>query len=111
MEHPFQDWSRTAPDLVGTVFVYVDFSAPVEELRHELQRILESSPQWNGRLGVLQVTNITERTMELRALVSAADAERCWDLSCQVREDLMQFLNRHHPDCLPRVRAEFPVAV
>ncbi|SRR5579871_136493 len=108
IENSFQDWSRTQTDLAGFVFLYVDFTAPVEDLRRELSAILAATPLWNGRTSVLQVTNISERTIELRATVSADDAEKCWDLSCVVREELMAFLNEHHPECLPRFRAEIP---
>jgi hypothetical protein len=57
-------------------------------------------------VNVLQVTEARERTVEIRALASAADASLAWDLRCEVREQLIDFLQRHHPESLPRVRAE-----
>jgi small-conductance mechanosensitive channel len=110
MDHSFQDWTRTASDLLGMVFLYVDYSVPLDDLRDELQRVLKASTLWNGRVCNLQVTNTSERVMELRVTVSASDAGKCWDLRCLLREKLIAFLNRYHPDCLPKVRSEAPVS-
>lgn len=106
MEKPFQNWTRTTAELLGTVFIYMDHTIPVDSVRTELQRILEGSPHWDKRVCVLQVTNTTERTVELRALMSAADAPTAWDLRCEVREKLVAFLQQHYPHALPRIRAE-----
>jgi small-conductance mechanosensitive channel len=107
IQHPFQNWTRTSADLMGTVFVYVDYTVPVEAVRQELQRILEASRDlWDGKVCVLQVTDSKERTLELRALVSAADSGAAWDLRCRVREKLVEFLQENYPESLPRVRAE-----
>jgi small-conductance mechanosensitive channel len=106
IEKPFQNWTRTSADLLGTVMVYVDYSVPVEEVREELQQILKSSSLWDGKVWNLQVTNATEQTMELRALMSASDSGKAWDLRCYVRERLIEFLQRRYPQSLPRTRAE-----
>lgn len=105
IERPFQNWTRTSADLLGTVFLHVDYSVPLAELRRELTRILTASPLWDGKVNVLQVTDAKERTLEVRALASATDAGRAWDLRCEVREKLVEFLQREHPDALPRLRA------
>jgi small-conductance mechanosensitive channel len=106
IEHPFQNWTRVSADILGTVFVHTDYTVPVEEVRQELRRITEASPLWDGRVCGLQVTNATERTVELRALVSAADSGKAWDLRCHVREKLIAFLQRNYPESLPRTRAD-----
>lgn len=106
IEKPFQNWTRTTAELLGTVFVYTDHSVPFEDVRAELQRILEGSSHWDKRVCVLQVTNTTERCIELRALMSAADASAAWDLRCEVREKLVTFLQEKFQDALPRIRAE-----
>jgi small-conductance mechanosensitive channel len=112
IERPFQNWTRTSADLLATVFLHVDYRAPLDAIRGELTRILHESPYWDRRVNVLQVTDARERTMEIRALASAADASLAWDLRCEVREKLIQFLQAHHPESLPRVRAELqPAAV
>ncbi|MFP3912470.1 MAG: mechanosensitive ion channel family protein [Desulfobacteraceae bacterium] len=106
LEKPFQNWTRTSADILGTVFLYVDYSVPVEAVREAFQRILEKSEKWDGRVSVLQVTNTTERTVELRALMSARDASTAWELRCHVREKLVEFLQKNYPHALPRLRAE-----
>ncbi len=105
MEKPFQNWTRVGADLMGTVFVYCDWSVPVDAVRVELERVCKGHPLWDGKVCGLQVTNTSERTVELRALVSAEDASRLWDLRCAVREALVNHLQEHHPGALPRVRA------
>jgi small-conductance mechanosensitive channel len=106
IEKPFQNWTRTNSQLTGTVFLQTDYTVPVEALRAELRRLLEAHPLWDQRVGVLQVTDSKERTLELRALVSAANAGALWDLRCAVREQLVTFLQQQHPGSLPRTRAE-----
>jgi len=106
LEKPFQNWTRTSADLLGTVFLYVDYTVSVQAVREELQRILQGSDLWDGRVGGLQVTNSTDRAVEIRALMSAADSSRAWELRCGVREKLIEFLQKNYPDALPRVRAE-----
>jgi small-conductance mechanosensitive channel len=106
IEKPFQNWTRKTADLLGTVFVYTDYSVPTEEVRQELHRILQATPLWDGKAWGLQVTNASEHTMELRALMSASDSSKAWDLRCLVREKLIAYLQEKHPQCLPRVRAE-----
>jgi small-conductance mechanosensitive channel len=106
IEKPFQNWTRTTAELLGTVFLYTDYTVPVDEVRKALQRILNEAPKWDKRVCILQVTNATEKTLELRALVSAANASDAWDLRCQVREQLLAYIQEAHPDALPRTRAE-----
>lgn len=106
IEQPFQNWTRVSADLLGTVFLYTDYTVPVEELRAELRSILQRCPNWDGKVAGLQVTNSDARTLELRALMSADDAPKLWDLRCEVREQLVAYLQQHHPEALPRTRAE-----
>jgi len=106
IEKPFQNWTRQNSNLLGTVFVYADYTVPVEEVRTELRRILESSGMWDGKTWGLQVTNLSERTVELRALMSAPSSPQAWDLRCHVREKLVAFLQLNYPNSLPRTRAE-----
>jgi small-conductance mechanosensitive channel len=100
----FQNWTRRSASILGTVFIYADYTVPVPVLRDELQRLCAASEWWDGRVCNLQVTNAGEQTLELRALVSAADSGRAWDLRVHLREQLVAFLQRNHPDCLPRTR-------
>jgi small-conductance mechanosensitive channel len=106
IENPFQNWTRTSAEILGTVFLWVDYTLPLEPLRREARRICESSPHWDGRLCLVQVTDTNERAMQLRVLVSSASSGQNWDLRCQVREALIDFIQREHPQALPRLRAE-----
>ena len=105
IEKPFQNWTRTSADILGSVFLHVDYGVPVDALRKELTRILEASPNWDRKVNVLQVTDAKERTLELRALASSSDASRSWDLRCEVREKLVAFVQANYPGSLPRLRA------
>jgi small-conductance mechanosensitive channel len=104
IEKPFENWTRNTADLLGTVFVYMDYTVPVEVVREQLQRIVGATKLWDGKLCQLQVTDATAQTLELRALVSAANSDNLWDLRCLVREKLVQYLQENHPEALPRTR-------
>jgi small-conductance mechanosensitive channel len=106
IERPFQNWTRVTADLLGTVFLYADYTIPVQEVREELHRVLEGSDLWDKKVWGLQVTNANERTVEMRALMSAPDAPTAWNLRCEVREKLLAFVQEKYPGSLPRVRAE-----
>jgi small-conductance mechanosensitive channel len=107
IEKPFQNWTRVTADILGTVYLYVDYTVPVESVREELQRILKASELWDGKVCVLQVTNTSERAVELRALMSAEDASTAWSLRCEVREKLITFVKENYPQALPKLRTEF----
>ncbi len=106
IEKPFQNWTRTTAQLLGTVLLRLDYGAPIAALRAELSRIAAADLRWDKRVCALQVTDCGERTIEVRALVSAADASQAFDLRCAVREALLAFLLREHPQALPRLRVD-----
>jgi len=106
IENPFQNWTRNSTQLLGTIFLWVDYRMPIEPLRVELQRICAESSEWDRRVAVVQVTEAGERAVQVRALVSAPDAGQAWELRCKVRERLVAFIQREYPEYLPRVRAD-----
>ena len=106
IENPFQNWTRTSADLLGSVYVYVDYTVPVQEIRDEVLRILKNSA-WDGKIWGVQVTDATEHTMQIRAIMSAPDSSSAWNLRCEVREKLIEFIRTKHPEALPHFRAEF----
>ncbi len=106
IEKPFQNWTRTTADLLGSVYIYADYGFPVDALRNEFKRILEASGMWDGKVGVVQLTDARERTIEIRALMSAPSSSQAWDLRCHVREKLIEFVRDNYPESLPRLRAE-----
>lgn len=106
LEHPFQNWTRTSADLLASAFVYVDYTTPVDAVREELKRVLDSTPLWAGKLCLLQVSDSDQRTMQLRALMDVRSSSDAWDLRCLVREKLIGFMQKNHPASLPRYRGE-----
>jgi small-conductance mechanosensitive channel len=106
IENPFQNWTRTSADLLGTVSIHVDYTVPVEQIREELQRLVKDNPAWDGKVCRLQVTEARESTVVLRAVASAVDSGAAWDLRCSIRESLIEFIQRNHPSALPKVRAD-----
>jgi len=106
IEKPFQNWTREATDLIGAVSLHVDYTAPVERIRQKAIEIAKASPLWDGMLVKLQVTEARESTLELRVIVSARTGGDAFDLRCELREKLVDFLQREIPSALPRVRQE-----
>src|SRR5262245_47172814 len=106
IEKPFQNWTRDSTNLLGTVMLYVDFTAPVEAIRARLTEIAQASNLWDGRVVKLQVTDARENSIELRALASARSPSETFDLRCEIREKLIAFLQKEHPTALPHTRAE-----
>ncbi len=103
-EKPFQNWTRTSADILGTVFIYTDYHVSFDAMREELTRVLESTPLWDKKVNVLQVTDAKQNGVEVRALMSAKDSPTAWDLRVHVREKLIEFLQKNYPESLPKTR-------
>lgn len=106
IEQPFQNWTRHTSQLLGSLFLYVDYRMPVEPLRAELERVIRDAPDWDGRFFKLQVTDVTERTMQLRILCTAASSSQAFELRCHLRERMIDFMQRSYPQYLPRMRLD-----
>ncbi len=106
IEHPFQNWTRTSSQIIGSVMLWVDYTTDLEPLRAEATRLAKASKDFDGRVCLLQVVETSERGMQLRLIVSSPSAGQNWDLRCLLREGLIAFLQREQPGALPRVRAE-----
>jgi small-conductance mechanosensitive channel len=104
IEKPFQNWTRQSSALLGTAFLYVDYSISVESLRQEHTRVLKTTPLWDGVVDSTQVTNLSEKTMEVRCLSSARNASEQFDLRCYVREKMIDFILREYPESFPQTR-------
>jgi small-conductance mechanosensitive channel len=111
IEKPFQNWTRSSAQLLGSVFFYVDFGMPLAPLRTELERIVRAAPEWDGRNFVLQVTDATDRAMQLRVLATATTSALAFDLRCRIREGLIDYMQRQYPQFLPRLRIESDAAL
>jgi small-conductance mechanosensitive channel len=105
IENPFQNWSRNTAELLGTVFIWVDYTMPVEPLRQEFTRLLNESGLWDGEFSSVQVTDSSDQAIQVRFLMSAANSSKNWDLRCAVREGMVTFIQEHYPAQLPRLRA------
>lgn len=107
IEKPFQNWTRVSADLLGTVFLYLDYTIPIEPMRQELTRLLNADPLWDKRVNVVQVTDSTkDGVIEVRFLMSALNSSRAFDLRCHVREAMIAFIQNNYPDSLPKTRLE-----
>jgi len=107
IEKPFQNWTRDGAALIGTVMIYLDYTIPVDALRRKVEEIAQSSKLWDRKIVNVQVTDFKDATMEVRILVSASNAPRTFDMRCEMREKLINYLQATYPNCLPRQRAEF----
>ena len=108
IENTFQNWTRKTSSILGTVFLYTDYTVPIDEIRKELDRLLEDNELWNNQVKVIQVTDATEKSMQLRILVSADDSPTAWELRVFLREHLIKFIKENYPESLPKTRVEFP---
>jgi small-conductance mechanosensitive channel len=106
IEKSFQNWTRVSADLLGTVFVYVDYTMPVDRVRAKVEEIVKASPLWDGKVVGVQVTDAKPDTLEVRALASAANSGDIWNLRCELREKLIDFLQREYPHALPKRREQ-----
>jgi len=107
IDNPFQNWTRTASQIIGSVFFWVDYTTDLEPMRAEATRLAKGSKDFDGRVCLLQVVDTSERAMKLRLIISSPSAGQSWDLCCLLREGLVAYLQRNQPQALPRVRAEF----
>jgi small-conductance mechanosensitive channel len=101
IENTFENWTRTSSAIHLPVYLLLTYTAPLAPLRAEMERIVQAAPQWDGRTARLDVVDTTEGRMKVRILISGRDATRAFDLGCQLREELLAFLKREHPDSLP----------
>jgi small-conductance mechanosensitive channel len=101
IEKPFQNWTRSTSEILGTVFLYLDYNTPVDALRTEFERLLTTTSLWDKRVKVIQVTDAKTNCIEIRVLVSARNSSQAFDLRCYIRENLVKFIKDNYPDSLP----------
>lgn len=104
IDQPFQNWTKSSADILGTVFLYVDYMVSFDDLREELTRILQNTELWDGEVDILQVTDSKPTHVEVRALMSAKDSSTAWDLRVHVREKLIDYLQKNYPESIARTR-------
>lgn len=110
IEKPFQNWTKTSANIMGDISIFVDYTAPVDEIRQAAKEIVAASDLWDKKVFGVQITDLSERTMKLRVLISTSDSGKAWDLRCEVREKLITFIQKNYPGCLPKIRTDNPSA-
>ena len=105
IEKPFQNWTRKTGTIIGPVYWWLDYRAPVQKMRDKLEEIVRSTELWDGDVVNLQVSETDKTTIQVRALASAQTSPRAWDLRCYIREQMINWLLAEHPEAFPRYRA------
>lgn len=106
IEKPFQNWTKTSADIIGSVSWFFDYSVPMEALRNKLDELLKSSVLWDGNVKALQIIGANDKALEIRAIMSSKNAGDSWDLRCFVREEMVKFVRENYPKTLPTFRSE-----
>jgi small-conductance mechanosensitive channel len=104
VENTFQNWTRESAEVINTAFLHVDYSVPVKKLRAEYMRLVQGSAWWDGKQCALQVTNLTERAMELRCVMSSRNSADNFELRCMVREEMTAWIQENYPEAFPMMR-------
>lgn len=103
-EQTYQNWTRNSSDIMGSVFLYMDYSIPIAAVRKKFESILESNDLWDQQTKVLQITDSSEKTITVRLLMSARTAPKAWDLRCAIREEMLIYIQNEFPEALPKTR-------
>ncbi|TPE48516.1 mechanosensitive ion channel family protein [Amaricoccus solimangrovi] len=106
VEQPFQNWTRESAAIIGEVRWHVDYGVPVGAVRKKFEELVAASPLWDRRVVNLQVVDSTGEGIQLRGLMSARNSPIAWDLRCEIREKLIDWLQAEYPEHLPRQRFE-----
>ena len=105
ISRPVENWTKTDSHMLKPIYLYVDYKTDVGKIRKKFEQLLKKSDNWDGETATVQVTGATDESMEVRALCSAKDPSTAWDLHCQLREELIQFVTTMGDgEFLPRQR-------
>jgi small-conductance mechanosensitive channel len=104
VETPFENWTRSDASITGTVFLYLDYTVPVDKIREKARELAENDPLWNGDVFTVQVTDTQPTCIVVRILVSARDSPSTFDLRCHMREQIIAFIRDEYPQTLPQTR-------
>jgi small-conductance mechanosensitive channel len=106
LEKPFENWTRDSPEIIAKVKVYMDYSLPVNDIREKFLQWVQESPLWDGRACNFMVTSVSDKTMELRGIMSARDSGDAFVMECQMREKIITYVRENYPESLPKSRLE-----
>jgi small-conductance mechanosensitive channel len=101
---PFQNWTRRGSELLGSIELDLDWTVSPGEMREHLAAVLQADPLWDRRSSSLQITDATGGHVRVRIVVTASSAGALWDLRCNVREAMVEWLHEKHQEALPRTR-------
>lgn len=104
LDNPFENWTYNSAELVGAVYLHVDYRAPMDRIRTKLEEIVRGCPQWTGKDFSAQVADCNQQTMMIRVTASARTAIRSWDLRCEIREKIIRWMCEECPEALPKTR-------
>jgi small-conductance mechanosensitive channel len=110
IENPFENWTRTSSQMLGSVTLRLNYATPIERIREQARKIAEAAPEWDKRECKVQVVDVNDNTIGVRILVSAAHPQQLWDLRCRVREEMLAFVAREYPDYIPPIRPAPPTS-
>lgn len=104
LEEIFQNWTKTTAQLLGTVYFYVDPSTRLDPIREKFFELVESNARWDKRVKHMQITELHRDAIEIRFLMTAKDSPTLYDLRCDIREALIQWVAAEMPEALVRNR-------
>jgi small-conductance mechanosensitive channel len=108
IENPFENWTRTTSQMLGTVVLHLNYATPIAPIREQARKIVEAAPEWDKRECKVQVDDASEGTISVRIVVSSQHPQLLWDLRCRVREEMLSWLAREYPEFIPPMRAVAP---
>ena len=103
LQTPIQNWTSTTSHIIGTVYLYVSYELPLDPIRKKLESYVKTNNKWDGRVQNVQVTDSKEWYKEIRILVSSADSSINWDLRVEVREEIIDFINKNYPGSFAKI--------
>ncbi|MDA7843812.1 mechanosensitive ion channel family protein [Pontimonas sp.] len=108
----FETWTRKSSQVMGTVYMDLDWRVPLDKVRKEFESFLQGNPLFDGRVSSVLVTDAVGGYVQVRFLISASDSSQQWDLRCEVREHMVTWIQKNHPHALPitRVSLDAPAA-
>ncbi len=104
IDKPFIHFTQPDPNLLGSIPFHVDYSIDIQILRQFLIDTLHNSPFWDKKMGKLEVIDLKENSLQLRALISARNTGDLWSLGCEIREKIVNFVSENSPHSFPTLR-------
>ncbi|AOX18188.1 mechanosensitive ion channel family protein [Kozakia baliensis] len=104
LENRFENWTHNSAAIIGVVFLYLDYEAPMGKIRGYLNEIIKTCPLWDGKVFDCQVADCNAQVMTIRIIASARNALQSWDLRCDIREKIIERMRAECPEALPRSR-------